>query len=265
MSTGDQAYTGGNSALTNIVAAVVVLAGLLAALFLLSGLFTSFHSVGVGQVGIVTAFGKVVDERQSGLTVTWPWPFESVTTMNVQTQKEQEQEDAATKDLQDASTTVALNYHVDPQQVMNLYRRVGADYQNTVILPVLQETLKSTTANYNATDLIDQRPAVVAAMNKQIELGLQPWGIVVDNISIVNFSFSDQFSKAIENKAAAAQSVQTAQYNLQAAQLQAQAQETQKSSLSAQYLQLQAIQKWDGKLPAYLGSGTVFNIPLQGN
>lgn len=246
----------------------VVIGGIVAFVFaflVLSGLFTSFRSVGVGQVGIVTAFGKVVAERQSGLTVLWPWPLEHMSTMSIQTQKEQEQEDAATKDLQDASTTVALNYHIDPLQVMNLYRKVGVNYQSTVILPVLQETLKSTTSNYNATDLIDERTQVVADMNKQITNALKPWGITVDNVSIVNFSFSPTYSKAIEDRAASAANVQTQQYNLQAAQLQAQAQETQKSSLSQQYLELQAIQKWDGKLPNYLGSGTVFNIPLQGN
>ena len=34
-------------------------------------------------------------------------------------------------------------------------------------------------------------------------------------------------------------------------------------TLSQQYLQKQAIEKWDGKMPTYMGGGAVFNIPLQ--
>jgi regulator of protease activity HflC (stomatin/prohibitin superfamily) len=85
----------------------------------------------------------------------------------------------------------------------------------------------------------------------------------MQDLSIVDFKFSEEFTKAIEAKQVAAQEAERAQYNLDRAELDAQAQEAQKESLSPLLLQKQAIEKWDGKLPNYLGSGTVFNIPLQ--
>jgi hypothetical protein len=79
----------------------------------------------------------------------------------------------------------------------------------------------------------------------------------------VNFKFSPAFAKAIEEKQVAQQNAERSQFNLQAAQIDAQAQQAQAVTLSPLYLQKQAIEKWDGKMPQYIGSGSVFNIPLQ--
>lgn len=227
-------------------------------------LFGSMQTVGVGQVGILTRYGRVLGEEQSGFHFVPPW--ENLTTMNVQTQKEQSQESASTKDLQNVTTDVAVNYQLDPSKVMDVYRNIGSDYVNKVVNPQVAAVTKSVTSQYNASDLVDQRPAVEKQLTKELTAALAARNIVVQNVAITNFAFSSQYSAAIENKQVAQQNVQTQQYNLQASQLQAQAQEKQKSSLSSQYLELQAIQKWNGKLPDTLaGGGTVFNIPLQGN
>jgi len=82
-------------------------------------------------------------------------------------------------------------------------------------------------------------------------------------LSITNFSFSKEFSGAIEAKQVAAQNAERAKFNLEQARLDAQAQEAQKVSLSNELLQKWAIEKWDGKMPQYVGGGAIFNIPLQ--
>lgn len=237
-----------------VVAAVIVL-------FLLFCL----RIVGVGQVGIVTRFGQVNREWQSGVHLKLPWPIEAETKMNVQIQKEQVDASAATQDLQTVTTTVALNYNLTSNTANQVYREVGTDYKVRVIDPILQEAVKSTTSNYNATDLIDQRSKVEQQTYNTLQLALSKRGITVDNLSIVNFQFSTQFSQAIENKQVEAQNVQAAQYKLQQADLNAQANSVQQAALTPAILEQQAISKWDGKLPTYLNSGSgtsVFGIPL---
>jgi regulator of protease activity HflC (stomatin/prohibitin superfamily) len=223
-----------------------------------------FRIVGVGKVGIVTRFGNVNREWSSGVHFKLPYPIEAETKMNVQIQKEQVDASAATQDLQTVTTTVALNYHLTPDTANQVFRQVGTDYKIRIIDPILQEAVKSTTSKYNATDLIDQRQKVEEQTYNTLTLELGKRGITVDNLSIVNFQFSSQFSTAIEQKQVEAQNVQAAQYKLQQATLNAQANQVQDAALTPAILQQQAINKWDGKLPNTLaGGGTVFNIPLQ--
>lgn len=226
-----------------------------------------FRTVGVGQVGIVTQFGKVKSEQGSGVLFKLPYPVQHLVKMNVQTQKEQQDADAATHDLQSVNATVAVNYHLTPDTARKVYVDVGTDYKIRIIDPIIQEAVKATTAQYDASDLIAQRPTVEEKLQADLITKLGSRGISVDNVSIVNFNFSSEFNAAIEQKQVAQQNAQKAQYDLQTAQLKAQQQQAQAATLTPEYLQLQAIEKWDGKLPANTVSGgsTIFSIPLQGN
>lgn len=218
--------------------------------------------VGVGQVGIVSRFGKVTREVPSGLTVKAPWPIERIVNLNVQVQKEQDDTQAATADLQDVTATLALNYNLERGKVRQVYERIGTDYKNRIIAPAVQEAFKATSAQYTANDLLTKRPEVKAKALSVLRTRLESQGITVDDLSIVNFKFSDDFTKSIEQKQVAQQNAERAQFELQKAQLDAQAQNVQKASLSAELLQKYAIDKWNGQMPQYVGGGSVFNIPL---
>lgn len=245
-----------NKRLVEIGVAVV---GVLLLLIVFASAYVQIPS---GYVGVLTRFGKVTGERQPG--VSWKVPFiESVAPMNVQVQKEQVDAPAASKDLQTVTTTVALNYHLDHNQVSNVYVNLSPDYVDRVISPDIQESTKAVTARYNAEELLSDRAQVADAMTKEMIDKLQPRGIVVDQVSIVNFSFGQEFSQAIEQKQVAQQDAQRAQYTLQKAQLDAQANQVQQAALTPEILEQQAIAKWDGHLPTTVaGQGSVFNIPL---
>jgi regulator of protease activity HflC (stomatin/prohibitin superfamily) len=228
-----------------------------------------FRTIGVGQVGIVTRFGRVVGEDQSGFHLIAPWPFEGMTGMNVQIQKSQVDASAATLDLQEVDSTIAVNYNLTPQTANQVYREVGPNYVATVVDPIVQETFKAVTAQYNATDLIQERAKVQAQSLAALTTAFNERGITVDNLNIVDFQFSSQYSSAIEAKQVAAQNVLTQQYKLQAAQIQAQANQAQTAALTPAILEQQAIAKWSGTLPTTLvigdsaASGAITNIPLQ--
>ena len=235
----------------------VILVALL--LWLLSGI----TSVQAGNVGVVTQFGKVTGrELQPGLNVKAPWPFQDVAVFSTQIQKDQTDASASSTDLQQVTTTVAVNYHVDRTQVSTIYQNIGVDYKERIIDPAIQESVKASTAKYNAADLITNRASVKDSVDKLLSDRVKPYGITVDAVSIVNFNFSAEFNAAIESKQVAQQKAEQAQYGLEQAQKDAQAQEAQKESLSDALLQKMAIEKWDGHMPQYVGSGSVFNIPL---
>lgn len=236
-------------------ALVVVSAVILVALFCV-------RSVDAGKVGIITRFGEINREAQSGLALKLPWPVEQIHYMDTQIQKQQEEATAATADLQDVSATLAINYALNRDKATHVYKEIGEDYTNRVIIPAVQESFKAATAQYTASELLTRRPEVKAKALDSIKKRIEPYGIRVDDLSIVNFAFSADFSRSIEAKQVAAQDAERAKFNLDKAELDAQAQSVQKESLSSELLQKYAIDKWDGKMPQYVGGGSVFNIPL---
>lgn len=226
-------------------------------------LLSAVKVIGVGQVGIITRFGNVTREVNSGIILKMPWPVEHLTKMNIKTQKEQQDASAATKDLQTVKTTLALNYHLTPGTARTVFQTVGTNYPDVTIDPIIQEAIKSITAQYNAEELISQRSKVEIALSDRLEEKLNNRGISVDNVSIVNFEFSSTFDKAIEQKQVAQQNAQKAAYELQRAEQNALAQDAQAKTLTPEYLQLQAIERWDGHLPKATGGNNIFNIPLE--
>lgn len=241
-----------------------VVVRVLAALLLVLAVTTSIKQVGTGQLAVVTRFGKVSSrELGEGLHAVAPFGIDKMVRYDVKVQKDQSEVRAASRDLQDVTATLALNYRLEVVRVKEIHQQVGPLFAIKLIEPALQETFKATSARYSASELITNRSEVKSEALKGIKERLEKFGIVVDDLSIVNFTFSPAFAKAIEEKQVAQQNAERSRFNLEAAQIDAQAQQAQAVTLSPLFLQKQAIEKWDGKMPQYIGSGTVFNIPLQ--
>jgi regulator of protease activity HflC (stomatin/prohibitin superfamily) len=252
-------------------------------------------SIEAGHVGIVTQYGRVTGTT-FGPGLHFKVPFtQQVVDMNVQIQKDQSSSTAASKDLQTVDTTIAVNYHLNPKDAGTVYQNIGVGYQDTVIAPSIQEVIKAVTAQYTAGQLITDRAHVQIAMQDALTTRLAQDYIVVDNLSITNFAFSDAYNAAIERKQVASQNVLTAQQTLDqarvdaqqqvvTAQAQAQAaiakadgaakaqiitakanaesQALQLKTLTPLYLQYQALLHWNGILPQYLsGSLPFLTIP----
>ncbi len=226
--------------------------------------FSSIRQIGTGQIGVVTRFGKVTGrELGAGLHITLPFGIERITRYDVKVQKQTEEASAASKDLQDVGATLALNYHIEPNRISEIHRNIGVLYGPKLIDPALQEVFKATSAKFSAQELVTSRAEVKVDVTKLLKDRLEKYGIVVDDVSLVDFKFSPSFAKAIEEKQVAQQNAERSKFSLESAQIDAQAQQVQAQTLSPLFLQKQAIEKWDGKLPAYLGQDTVFNIPLK--
>lgn len=245
-----------------------VFGGLIAIIVIIL-LFASIGTVSAGNIGVKTRFGKVVGTIQPGLYFQTPF-IEGVTQMDVQTQKDQTDATAASNDLQSVTATVAVNYHVEPSDASTIFQNIGANYADRVISPAIQEAIKSVTANYTAGELITKRETVRDQILVLLTQKLQTYGVQTDSLNIVNFAFSEQFNQAIESKVTAQQNAEAAQNKLVqtqaeasstiiSAEAQAQSIKIQAQAVNSQggadYVQLQAIQKWDGHLPASMIPG----------
>lgn len=233
-------------------------------ILLLVGYFsTSVKAVGTGEVGVVTSFGRVTGrELSEGLNVVAPWPFNGVWTADTKVQKEEANTSAASQDLQEVKAKVALNYHLNHGTASQVFQQVGSDYKQRIVDPALQETFKAVTAQYVASDLLTKRHDVKEGVKKQLVDRLSKYGVIVDDLSILNFDFSAEFNRAIEAKQVAQQQSEQAKFQVESARQQAEAQRLQKESLTPELLEKQAIERWNGVMPQYLGANSVFGIPL---
>ncbi len=228
--------------------------------------FNSFTTIGAGQVGVFTRFGAVQRVENPGLVLKIPY-VENVSIMETRTQKEQAEAEAASKDLQTVHSTIALNYHLDGERAVDVYQNIGVDYKERVIDPAMQEAFKSTTAKFTASDLIGRREEVKQLAYQELKTRLAIYHIIVDNFNIVNFDFSKEFNDAIEQKQVAQQNLEKSKLEAQSALAQAQGQaDAQKKlkdvgSLSPEYLEFLALQKWNGILPLYTSGTPFISIP----
>lgn len=235
---------------------------LVAAITLVSGI----KVIGTGEVGVVTQFGKVTGrELDEGLSFILPWGLNSVSKYDIKVQKETVRSTAASKDLQDVSSQIVLNYTIDKGSVSKIHQTIGVAYVDKIVNPAINEVFKAASAKYTAAELITERNKVKNEAQTTLSDRLKPYGITIEELSITDFKFSDNFSRAIEEKQVAQQNAERAKFNLEAARTDAEAQRVQSETLSTNYLRKIAIDKWDGKLPSYVGGGAndIFSIPLR--
>jgi len=160
---------------------------------------SSFEIIQTGEKGVVLRMGNLTRTMEPGLN--WKIPLaEKVITMNVKTQIIKSSEKAASNDMQDAFTEVAVNFNILDKNVKTVFIDVRNEYAETYVIPYIQESVKAVTAQYTAEELITKRADVKAGIDENLKLALAKVNLNVTNISITDFSFSTDFSKAIEDK-----------------------------------------------------------------
>ena len=204
--------------LGSIIGVVVIVASIIAG---------SFTTIPAGHRGVVIRFSAVTGSiLGEGLKTKLPF-IDSVVKMSVQTQKYETDSSAITNDLQDVSTTIALNWKLDPGMAAEVYKTLGLEFIDRIAAPAIQETIKQITAQFNAEDLILRRDEVKAAITDSLSNRLFERGIITETVSITNFQFSETFTAAIEAKVAAEQAVLEATNKLERVKVEAQQREAE--------------------------------------
>lgn len=256
----------GEPRIAKIVGHVVI--GLIVVIFLLG----SFGTIDAGERGVRTRFGAVKGVVEQGLYFKLPF-IEKMHKMNVQTKTvKYELEDplfSASKDLQDVKIAVVLNYRLDPTKVEVIYQQYGTvlQYEERIIRPAVRDTVKAVASQFTAEELVTKRAEFTDKVVVVINERLATQFVTTERVNITNFEFSKSFTEAIETKVTAVQNAEAAknkleqikfeaQQTIETAKATAEAQRIQAQSLAAQggsdYVQLKALEKWDGKLPVQM-------------
>ena len=230
-------------------------------MFLVFLAFESYTVVPAGHVGVQVTFGEVnpVHFPEGFRFVN---PLSNVKNVDVRLQKANlNNASAGTKDIQQVHTDIVVNYRLTPNKVPYILKEFGLDVDTKVLGPAINESFT-------------KRDAVNLDIMTRLSEKLAPFNVEVKNVSLVNFGFSKAYQDAIEQKVIATQAKLRADQDYERIQVEAKSRIAQakgeaeaiaiqasaiQNQGGAAYVQLQAIEKWNGQLPnTVLGN----NIPF---
>lgn len=174
-------------------------------------LITSFFGiVPTGYTGILRTMGRVENYTlEAGFNLIKPW--QDLVLMDNREQRIQFTQQAFSSDIQQVDMTGSVVFSIDKTTAMNLYKNVGTDYVNIVVVPILNEDIKSVISKYTAEDLIGQRGILSSEILTDLRTDLADYGLNISSVSIENIDFTDAFESAVEAKQVATQTKQKAE------------------------------------------------------
>ena len=191
-----------------------------AALGFLSIFLGCTASVGTGNTGVVTTFGRVENYTlEAGFHLKAPW--NAVTEMDNRVQKQTVSLSCFSSDIQEVSMQYTLNYQIDKANAQEIYKTIGKDYYGTVIQPNIAEAVKVVTAQYTAEQLVQTRTNLAESIETLLEENLLKYNIKVVSTAIEDMDFTDAFTNAVEAKQVAEQKKKQAEIEQAQALLQA--------------------------------------------
>lgn len=214
----------------------------------------------------------------------------TVVKMDIKVQKTESESSSASKDLQNVSTSLAVNYSLSDKKLVTIYKTIGTEYDvsQKLVMPLIQEIVKATTAKFTAEELILKRSEVSDGLKLGLTKWLESYWVIVERVSITNFEFSKQFNEAIEAKVTAEQTalaeknkLETIKYQAQqkieqtkweaearitSAKAEAEAIKIQTQAIQSQwgteYVKLKWIEKWDGAVPKINNGQSLMNMNI---
>lgn len=224
-------------------------------------------SVQAGHTGVITTFGKVSPTvLQEGLHFKVPF-VQQVVQIDNRVLKTDVESTSASKDLQNVSSTISVNYRIDTADSANIYQNVGTRFDEVIVKPAIQECVKAVTAQFTAEELITERQTISKLMLEALASKINPYGLRIEVFNIISFDFSEEFNKAIEAKQTAQQNALKAEQDLvrikveaqqkiEQAKAEAEAYRVKNEEITNATIQMEFINKWDGKLPAVMSDGS---------
>ncbi|MEG0615308.1 MAG: prohibitin family protein [Oscillospiraceae bacterium] len=228
---------------------------------------SSFCTITAGHTGVITTFGKPASNvLGEGLHFKIPF-IQQIIVVDNRVMKTDIDSSSASKDLQTVTSTISVNYCVNRENSVNIYKNVGLNYDEIIVKPAVQECVKAVTAKFTAEDLIGKRQEISAQMEELLAEKISEYGLDIKVFNIISFDFSEEFNKAIEAKQTAQQNALKAEQDLQRIKVEAQQKIEQAKAEAEAYrlksqeitesmIRMEYINKWDGKLPTVVSDGT---------
>lgn len=254
-------------------------------------------NVPTGHTGVLTTFGKVEDNTlEAGMNFKAPW--QEVIVLDNRVQKQTTDLMCFSSDIQEVNMKYTVNYQISSKDAMTIYKTIGVDYYNNIIVPNITESVKTAVAQYNAEALVSGRSALSQVIQEDLTTRLANYNIIVVSASIEDMDFTDAFTNAVEAKQVAEQNklkaqteaeqkiieanaaAEIAKVNAEAtaeakkiaadaaayeievkATAEAEANKQIAASITPELIDYKYYETWNGELPGVVGADTIIKLP----
>jgi len=211
-------------------------------------IFATIRIVPAGCVGVVDLFGRV-SPRILNSGINFVNPLAKVVIMSIRTQEDKETMNVPSKEGLNVALDVSVLYHLDPQKAAEVYKTVGLNYKDILLIPQYRAACRGVTVAHEAKALYtSEREVLAQTIFESLKNLVGERGIVIERVLLRAIALPPTVSQAIEQKLKAEQEAERMKFVLQKEQLEAQrkrveaegirdAQAIISQSLSSQYLQ----------------------------
>ncbi|KAL2645498.1 hypothetical protein R1flu_013085 [Riccia fluitans] len=117
-----------------------------------------------------------------------------------------------TKDLQMVNLSLRVLSKPDVHQLPYIFKTLGVDYDERVLPSIGNEVLKAVVAQFNADQLLTERPYVSALVREALVKRAKDFNILLDDVAITHLSYGTEFSRAVEQKQVAQQEAERSKF-----------------------------------------------------
>ncbi|KAI3996628.1 hypothetical protein MKX01_009460 [Papaver californicum] len=174
---------------------------------------SSLYTVDGGQRAVLfDRFRGVLDETVGeGTHFLIPW-LQTPYIFDIRTKPHTFSSVSGTKDLQMVNLTLRLLSRPEVPSLPSIFKTLGTEYDEKVLPSIGNEVLKAVVAQFNADQLLTERPHVSALVRESLIKRAKDFNIVLDDVAITHLSYGAEFSKAVEQKQVAQQEAERSKF-----------------------------------------------------
>ena len=187
----------------SLTAKELSMGGIILAIIL--GFFSLVRIVPAGHVGVVDLWGNVEEQvRKPGINLVNP--FVNLIIMDTQTQELKETMQVPSKEGLTMQVDISILYRLSPEKASNIYKTIGKDYDEVVVVPQFRSAVREATVFYEAKALYtSSRDEITNKIFADLEKMLTERGVILEKVLLRAVQLPSTVSAAIEQKLKAEQ------------------------------------------------------------
>lgn len=171
-------------------------------------LLNVFTIVPAGTVGVVDFLGYVSNiTLKSGVNIVNP--LANVITFSIKTQEAKEVMNVPSQEGLGVQLEISLLFKLDPEKANEIYKTVGANYEDIILIPQFRSVVRGVTARYEAKALYTaSREKLAGEIYNELQKIVGPRGITIEAAALRQIVLPSRLTESIEQKLQAEQESQ---------------------------------------------------------
>ncbi len=188
------------------------LMGFIAALLI--AFLQCFTIIPAGHTGVIDFLGYVSDNTlKPGVNLVNP--MANVEKMSIKTQELKELMSVPSKEGLSVDLEISLLFKLDSEKANDIYKTVGPNYAEIILVPQFRSVVRGVTARYEAKALYTaSREKLAGEILEELEKLVGPRGIIVEQAPLRQIQLPERLTKSIEEKLQAEQESQRMEFIL---------------------------------------------------